>query len=175
MQTHDFLDAPGAPEATGDPEPVRRLPLPIGGPRPSGGTAGDYIPAGGPPPRRPVSATLSPHNLQPPVYVRWGPPATIPKEVVELNRKAVDLILLGEIEEALTLFQKAMEIAPDYEDASINYRELLSRLVERRVAQWQTEQAGIMLSEAGRQAARYAKRTKRFSFGRLLRPGQGTA
>ncbi len=33
----------------------------------------------------------------------------------------------------------------------------------------------MMLSEAERRAARYAKRAKKFSLGRLLRPGQGAA
>jgi pimeloyl-ACP methyl ester carboxylesterase len=177
VQTRDFLSLPGAPEANGDPEPVRRVGAPIAAPR-SGGPAaevGDYVPVGAPPRPRTVSATLSSHALQPPVYVRWGPPPQIPREAVELNRKAVDHILLGEIEEALTVFQKAIEIAPDYEDAAVNYRELLSRLVQRRVAQWQTEQAEMMLKEAERQASRYAKRSRRFGLGRLFKSGAAPA
>ena len=83
--------------------------------------------------------------------------------------------LLGDIEQALVNFQKAMDLALGYDDAAINYRELLSRLVQRRVAQWQSEQAEMMLSEAERKAARYAKRAKKFSLGRLLRPGQSAA
>ena len=122
-----------------------------------------------------VSATLASSGLQPPVYVRWGPSPQIPEEAVEHNRKAVDHILLGEIEEALSLFQKATEIALDYEVAAINYRELLSRLVQRRVAQWQTERAEMMMEEAGRRAARYAKRSKRFGLGRLFKSGAPTA
>jgi hypothetical protein len=49
---------------------------------------------------------------------------------------------------------------------------LLSRLVQRRVAQWQTEQADMMLSDAGRKASRYAKRSRKFSLARLFRPAQ---
>jgi pimeloyl-ACP methyl ester carboxylesterase len=173
VQTREFLSLPGAPEASSDPEPPRRVTAPIAAPRAGGPTTqvGDYVPVGAPPRPRPLSATLSPHSLQQPVYVRWGPPPQIPKEAVELNRKAVDHILLGEIEEALAVFQKAIEMAPDYEDAAINYRELLSRLVQRRVAQWQTEQAEMMMKEAERQASRYAKRSRRFGFGRLFKSG----
>ena len=176
VQTREFLSLPGAPEASAEPDQVRRVtpPLTAPSPRVPAAAVGDYVPIGGPPPTRTVSATLSPHGLQPPVYMRWGPPLQVPKEAVELNRKAVDLILLGDIEEALILFQQAMELAPDYEDAAINYRELLSRLVQRRVSQWQTEQAEMMMKEAERQAARFAKRARRFNPLRMFKPGAST-
>src|SRR5262249_1685235 len=130
---------------------------------------------GGPPAIRPVAMVpgvgtpLTHPGIAP--MVRWAPAAEVPREAVELNRKAVDHILLGEIEEALTLFQQAIDLCPEYEDAASNYREPLSRLVPRRGAQWQTHQAELMMAEAERQAARYAKRTRRFSLGRIFGGG----
>ena len=173
VQTQDFLAAGEALDALDEPEAPRRpapaAVAPLGQTQPEPPDVGDYVPAGAPAQLRPLSPTRSSHAVQGPMIVRWGPPAVIPQEAVELNRKAVDHILLGEIEEALGLFQKAMEIAPEYEDAAINYRELLSRLVQRRVAQWQTQQAELMLSDAERKAARHAKRSKKFNVGRLFR------
>jgi pimeloyl-ACP methyl ester carboxylesterase len=173
VQIQDFLSAAPAPSAEDRP-PAPRPTLPRSGAR--GGPVGDFVPPGGPPAVRPVAmvqgvGTPLTHPGVAPAMVRWAPPAEVPREAVELNRKAVDHILLGEIEQALTLFQQAMDIAPDYEDAAINYRELLSRLVQRRVAQWQTQQAELMMKEAERQAARYAKRTKRFGLGRFFGGG----
>ena len=175
IQVQNFLTgaAAGDADAADVAAPVR----PLAVRRPRGGGVGDYIPSG-PPPKshvRAVPAAGTPLATQQPLLVRWGPPAEVPREAVEMNRKAVDLILLGQIEEALELFQKTIELAPEYDDAQINYRELLSRLVQRRVAQWQTQQAEAMLSEAGRQAARYAKRAKKFSLGRLFKPAQSRA
>lgn len=123
----------------------------------------DFVPAAPPRPApRPLSATIAPHLVQTPrAAMRWGQPVEIPREAVELNRKAIDLILLGQIESALEIFQQALEVAPEYEDAAINYRELLSRLVQRRVAQWQEEQAELTLAEAAKRAERYAKRQQK--------------
>lgn len=178
VEMQDFLDAATAASVSDEVAHPRRASMPISvplTPLPVGGSLGDYIPAGSPPRVRHVSATLSSHALQPNMLVRWGPPAQIPHEAIEFNRKAVDHILLGEIEEALTAFQKAMEISPEYEDAAINYRELLSRLVQRRVAQWQTQQAEEMLTEAERRAERYAKTAKRRGLARWLSLGGQSA
>jgi tetratricopeptide (TPR) repeat protein len=91
----------------------------------------------------------------------WGPPPDIPEEAVKLNRQGIDQLLIGNIEEALALFQKAMDLAPHYEDAAINHRELLTRLVQKRVAEWQAKQAEEMMAEAERRAQRWAERAAR--------------
>jgi pimeloyl-ACP methyl ester carboxylesterase len=175
IQVQNFLTGAAAGDADAADAAASVRPLAVR--RARDGGVSDYVPSGPPPQTRVRAAPSSSASLgaQQPLLVRWGPPAEVPREAVEMNRKAVDLILLGQIEEALDLFRKTIELAPDYDDAQINYRELLSRLVQRRVAQWQTQQAEAMLSEAGRQAARYAKRAKRFSLGRLFRPTQARA
>jgi pimeloyl-ACP methyl ester carboxylesterase len=124
----------------------------------------DYVPAG-PAPRRapePVAPAVQPALLTSSangkVVMTWGPPPDIPPEAIALNRKGIDQILLGEIEQALESFQKALEIAPQYEDAAINHRELLTRLVQRRVAEWQARQAEEALADAERRAEQWAKR-----------------
>ena len=93
--------------------------------------------------------------------VNWGPPADVPPEAVVLNRKGIDQILLGEIEEALESLRQAIEIAPQYQDAIVNHRELLSRLVQRRVAEWEARQAADAMEENERRAERLARRTAR--------------
>jgi hypothetical protein len=100
----------------------------------------------------------------------WGPPADVPPKAVQLNREGIDRLLVGEIEEALTLFQQAVEIAPHYEDAVVNHRELLSRLVQRRVSEWQARQAEEVIADAERRAQRWAHRAagKRGGFFRRL-------
>ncbi len=113
-----------------------------------------------------------------PVVLTWGPPPDIPEEAVRLNRQAIDQLLMGEIEEALALFQQAIEIAPHYEDATINHRELLSRLVQRRVAEWQARQAEEIMADSERRAHRLAQRQqgrRRRPFGWLLRAGKEPA
>jgi pimeloyl-ACP methyl ester carboxylesterase len=119
---------------------------------------------------------LGQHGTARPIMVAWGPPADIPKEAVEANRKGIDQLLIGEIEEALNSFQTAIELAPHYEDALVNHRELLTRLVQRRVAEWQTKQAEEAMADAERRAKQWAKRASRAgAFGRLLKPFGKTA
>lgn len=117
------------------------------------------------------SQILTQHGTARPIMVAWGPPADIPKEAVEANRKGIDQLLIGEIEEALNSFQLAIELAPHYEDALVNHRELLTRLVQRRVAEWQAKQAEDAMADAERRAKQWAKRASRAgAFGRLLKP-----
>jgi pimeloyl-ACP methyl ester carboxylesterase len=175
VQVHDFLLQPGLPDASAESVPLRRSAAPTAPPEQPAAGIDDYVPAGPPPAARLHMATPGASAAQRPAYTRWRPSAQVPREAVELNRKAIDHILLGEIEAALVLFQQAVEIAPAYEDAQVNYRELLSRLVQRRVAQWQNEQAELVLAEAERRADRYAKRTRRSKLPRILRPKQGAA
>jgi tetratricopeptide (TPR) repeat protein len=123
------------------------------------------------PPGMLPSQMMTQHAGARPIMVAWGPPPDIPKEAVEANRKGIDQLLIGEIEEALNSFQRAIEIAPHYEDALVNHRELLTRLVQRRVAEWQAKQAEEAMAEAERRAKQWAKRAARAgAFGRLLRP-----
>jgi pimeloyl-ACP methyl ester carboxylesterase len=181
-EMQDFLVLTDEPEAVIAPVIPRRranAPASVTAPPPPV-VVGDFVPLGPPPEARTAAPSHVPagaafHGQPAPKHpgsIRWASPTPIPQEAVDLNRKAVDHILLGEIEEALLRFQEALEIAPEYEDAQVNYRELLSRLVQRRVAQWQTEQAEMMLSEAGRKASRYAKRSRKLSLGRLIRSRQ---
>jgi pimeloyl-ACP methyl ester carboxylesterase len=142
----------------------------------------DYVPAAAPPryaqPRYQkamAAQTLAPPVMSPPAPARppmlaWGPPADVPPKAVQLNREGIDRLLVGEIEEALTLFQQAVEIAPHYEDAVVNHRELLSRLVQRRVSEWQARQAEEVIADAERRAQRWAHRAagKRGGFFRRL-------
>ena len=111
-----------------------------------------------PPPQPPPS--MAPASSRP-LMLNWGPPPDVPAEAVRLNREAIDRILLGEIEEALEMFQRALDIAPHYEDAAVNHRELLSRLVQRRVSQWQNEQADVAMADAERRANRMRARAER--------------
>lgn len=199
-QIRDFLDeaaaevraaqpvrlAPRVAERAGEdeaaPRPVRSRsaasrPVPV-----------DYVPQGPPsraaqpqmvpPPAGMVPPAMVPTAVVPngnarPVVLTWGPPPDIPEEAVKLNRQGIDQLLIGNIEEALALFQKAMDLAPHYEDAAINHRELLTRLVQKRVAEWQAKQAEEMMAEAERRAQRWAERAarkRRGLLGWLLRP-----
>lgn len=96
-----------------------------------------------------------------PIQISWGPPADIPERAIKLNRLAIDKLLIGEIEEALDLFRQVLEIAPHYDDAAVNHRELLSRVVQRRVAQWQVEQAEQAFRESERRAAQIEERARK--------------
>jgi tetratricopeptide (TPR) repeat protein len=176
IQIRDFLTLSGPTDTGIDVAPVRRVELQPTPPKQSEAGIGDYVPTGPPPISFPrVVAAPTPAVARHTPSLVWGPPPEIPREAIDLNRLAIDRILLGEIEEALTLFQQAVEIAPAYEDAQVNYRELLSRLVQRRVAQWQNEQADMAVAEAKRRAERYAKRTRKSRLPRMLRPKQGAA
>jgi pimeloyl-ACP methyl ester carboxylesterase len=170
--------APRLVERAGDDEAVPRparsrtaapRPVPV-----------DYVPQGAPPraaqpqmvppppgmvppvvPPAMVPTAVVPNGNARPVVLTWGPPPDIPEEAVKLNRQGIDQLLIGNIEEALALFQKAMDLAPHYEDAAINHRELLTRLVQKRVAEWQAKQAEEMMAEAERRAQRWAERAAR--------------
>jgi pimeloyl-ACP methyl ester carboxylesterase len=145
----------------------------------------DYVPAGKvvrahanpPPPPTMMPAgvvtqqMMTSHGATRPIMVAWGPPPDIPVEAVQANRKGIDQLLIGEIEEALNSFQRAIELAPHYEDALVNHRELLTRLVQRRVAEWQTKQAEDAMADAERRARQWAKRAgRRGAFGWLAKP-----
>jgi len=179
VEMQDFLALRDTAEPAPDTAPPKLRPIPLAVPRDAETSFSDYVPSGVPPSIGSLRPAFPTSPIQQPVYVRWGPPAHIPEEAIALNRKAVDHILLGEIEEALTVFQRATEIAPEYEDAQMNYRELLSRLVQRRVAQWQTEQAEMMIAQTGRQTPGQtpapAKRARKFSLVRLFRSGETAA
>ncbi|MER3421694.1 MAG: hypothetical protein C4290_14715 [Chloroflexota bacterium] len=108
------------------------------------------------PPPGMVPPTVVPTAGAHPVVLTWGPPPDIPEEAIKLNRQGIDQLLIGNIEEALALFQRAMDLAPHYEDAAINHRELLTRLVQKRVAEWQAKQAEEIMAEAERRAQRWA-------------------
>lgn len=127
----------------------------------------DYVPAGRPAPVRPSAApsliprpVLATQSGGRPVLVAWGPPPNVPAEAVELNRRGVDQLLIGEIESALESFRLAVEIAPHYDDAAINHRELLTRLVQRRVSEWEARQAEDAIAESERRAERWARRAR---------------
>jgi pimeloyl-ACP methyl ester carboxylesterase len=141
----------------------------------------DYVPAGRPAPTQPAmppagmvaQPLLTQQPSGRPLMITWGPPQDIPEEAVALNRKGIDQLLIGEIEEALESFRKAVEIAPHYDDAVVNHRELLTRLVQRRVAEWQARQAEEAIAESERRAEQWARRARnaraRGPLGRLLR------
>jgi hypothetical protein len=144
----------------------------------------DYVPIvrAAPPQRQAAPASMLPPGVvsQPimashpsgrPIVVAWGPPPDIPDEAVVANRRGIDQLLLGEIEEALNSFQAAIDLAPHYEDALVNHRELLMRLVQRRVAEWQAKQAEEAMADAERRAKQWAKRASRGgALGWLARP-----
>lgn len=131
----------------------------------------DYVPAGPPPnivrpPLRRVPPAPRPVQRPAPRTVpahtgRWGPPPHIPDEAVKLNRQGIDYLLIGRVEEALTYFQRALEVAPGYDDAAINHRELLTRLVQRRVAEWQNKQAEEVIAARERRTAQRSARRRR--------------
>lgn len=178
IQMQRFLDSPPTvEEAALTARPLLQPALMQSAPASAG--LGDYVPKG---PAVLRAAAPTPTQLRPaprsaaaitpsPTITRWNPPAPPPAEAVELNRKAVDLILMGEIEQALAHFQQAMEVAPEYEEAAINYRELLSRLVARRVAQWETQQADLHNAEIERRS----RARKRPRLTRLFRPTKNSA
>ncbi len=153
----------------------------------------DYVPQGAPPrfapgpqmvppppgmvPPAVVPAAVVPTGGARPVVLTWGPPPDIPEEAVKLNRQGIDQLLIGNIEEALALFQKAVDLAPHYEDAAINHRELLTRLVQKRVAEWQAKQAEEIMAEAERRAQHWAERAarrRRGLLGWIMRPAEPT-
>lgn len=197
-QIRDFLDDAAATVRTG--QPARLAPRPaerseeaepaarpvrsrVAPPRP---VPVDYVPQGPPPhaaqpqmvpPPGMVPPTVVPTAGAHPVVLTWGPPPDIPEEAIKLNRQGIDQLLIGNIEEALALFQRAMDLAPHYEDAAINHRELLTRLVQKRVAEWQAKQAEEIMAEAERRAQRWAERAarrRRGILGWLLRPAEPT-
>jgi pimeloyl-ACP methyl ester carboxylesterase len=179
VQLRDFLGAatpPGDEDELG-PAPRAAATAPLSLPRTDTSEIDDYVPAGRPAAARPLPApgpvraanpaALSPRVAGPPPPGQWSLPG-VPREAIELNRLAIDRILIGDIEAALAHFQRAMEIAPTYEDAAINYRELLSRLVQRRVEDWQNTQAETCHAEAGKRG-RYTKRSRRLGLSLLHR------
>ncbi len=154
------------------PVPVDYVPQ---GPPPRLGPGPQMVPPPGMVPPAMVPTAVVPNGNARPVVLTWGPPPDIPEEAVKLNRQGIDQLLIGNIEEALALFQKAMDLAPHYEDAAINHRELLTRLVQKRVAEWQAKQAEEIMAEAERRAQRWterAARKRRGLLGWLLRPAE---
>lgn len=149
----DYVPAAPPVRATA-PTMVRREPAPTYQAPPQ------MIPATMMQPRYAGGQVLGPAPDARPVMFTWGPPADIPEAAVVLNRKGIDQLLMGDIEAALSSFQQAIELAPNYNDAAVNHRELLSRLVQRRVAEWQTKQADYVMADSAKRAERWAKRAK---------------
>lgn len=108
-----------------------------------------------------VGAPLASAPAPNPVRIAWGPPQNIPAEAITLNRKGIDQLLIGHIEDALESFRAAVELAPHFEDAVINHRELLTRLVQRRVYEWQTQHVEQAMADAERRAQQWTERNAR--------------